>query len=42
LREWFALKWLPPETGLAEDKDGPWQQAQSVSKLWKGTQSIAK
>ncbi|HET7625982.1 MAG TPA: hypothetical protein VFM25_12035, partial [Verrucomicrobiae bacterium] len=42
LREWLALKWLPPETEVAEEKDGPWQQAQSFAKLWKSTQGIAK
>ena len=42
LREWFCLKWLPPETEVAESKDGPWQQAQSIEKLWKGTQAIAR
>ncbi len=42
LREWVALKWLPPETEVADEKDGPWYQAQSIDKLWKGTQVIAK
>jgi hypothetical protein len=42
LREWFSLKWLPPETEIAEEKDGPWQQAQSFAKFWKETQAMAK
>jgi len=42
LREWLALKWLPPETEVSADKDGPWQQAKSDAKLWKGTQTISK
>ena len=42
LREWFALKLLPPETEIAEEEDGPWQQAQSIAKLWSGTRAIAK
>ena len=41
LREWFALKWLPAETEVAEEKSGPWQPAQSVAKLWKQTQALA-
>lgn len=42
LREWLALKWLPPETEIAYEEDGPWHQAESIDKLWKGTQAIAK
>jgi hypothetical protein len=42
LREWFALRWLPPVTEIATEKDGPWMQAQSVNKLWKETKSIVK
>lgn len=42
LREWLALKWLPPDTALGEAQDGPWQPAQSVSRLWSGTKALEK
>ena len=42
LREWFALKWLPPETEIADKKEGPWQQAKSIAELWTKTQAITK
>jgi hypothetical protein len=42
LREWFVLKWLPPETEVSEEKEGSWQQAQSLTKLWAGTQATSK
>ena len=42
LREWFALKWLSPETEVAEENSGPWLPGQSVAKLWKQTQGIAR
>jgi hypothetical protein len=42
LREWLALRWLPPVTEIATEKDGPWMQAQSINKLWKENKAIAK
>lgn len=42
LREWLALKWLPSDTRVGDGQDGPWQPAQSLEKLWKGTKAIEK
>ncbi len=44
LREWFIIGWLPPETEVADAKEGPWRYASDVTKLWKvnkATQTLA-
>ncbi len=41
-REWFALKWLEPQTNVSESDCGPWVNAATVNKFWKGTKEIEK